>query len=233
MTHWKLWARGPVERTLDPGRPLLASWEGSTHPAKLRLNAYLEDVTRGLIPLPPAPRLYLHLDVDVEEPDRLLRHYDLENYLTPLFEKPGLPPERFALVSARKKVGDGSRIVCGPAEQGTAETGDWSHFSANAGSGTDKPVWKEGLAKRLAESSPTPLPPGPAAVRLAWRCSSRRNWTMLWKPTGDAMGPVLGVADPRQPFNPNDDRIVDLELHRVVDDSLGHDVIVGMWWRAA
>jgi len=229
---WELWARGPVERTLDSVWPLLASWEKSTRPAQARLQAYLEEVTRGLSPLPEAPHLYLHMDIDVEEPERLLRHYDLENYLTPLFGRRWLPPERFALVSARKRVGGGSHIECGPAERRARAVGEWSHFAMNAGSGATERRWKENLA-RLGESSPRPVPPGPAAVRLAWRCSSKRNWTMLWKTTGDAMGPVLGVADPRQPFNPNDDRIVDLELHRVADDSLGHDVVVEMWWRAA
>ena len=47
------------------------------------------------------------------------------------------------------------------------------------------------------------------------------------------MGPVLGVADARRPYHVNDDRIVDLELHRVVDDSLGDNIDVGLWWRAA
>jgi hypothetical protein len=68
---------------------------------------------------------------------------------------------------------------------------------------------------------------------LAWRCSARRNWSALWKPTGDAMGPVLGVANPDRPYHLNDDRIVDLELHRNIDDTLGNDVEVGMWWRTA
>jgi hypothetical protein len=45
------------------------------------------------------------------------------------------------------------------------------------------------------------------------------------------MGPVLGEPDPRNPFNPNDDRIVDLDMHLTLEPSLGHDVVVGMWWR--
>jgi hypothetical protein len=46
------------------------------------------------------------------------------------------------------------------------------------------------------------------------------------------MGAVLGAADDQRPYHLDDDRIVDLELHRNVDNDLGHDVIVGMWWRA-
>jgi hypothetical protein len=85
----------------------------------------------------------------------------------------------------------------------------------------------------LAASNPIAVPPGPARVRVAWRCASRRNWCTLWKPTGDAMGPVLGCANPQRPYHLEDDRIIDLEFHRNIDDTLGHDVEVGMWWRAA
>lgn len=56
---------------------------------------------------------------------------------------------------------------------------------------------------------------------------------MLWKPTGDAMGPVLGEPDPRNPYNVADDRIVDLTLHRQIDKSIGHDIHVGLGWRLA
>ena len=47
------------------------------------------------------------------------------------------------------------------------------------------------------------------------------------------MGPVMGAGDSRKPYHLDDDRIVDLELHRHVDDHLGHNVVVGMWWRSA
>jgi len=61
--------------------------------------------------------------------------------------------------------------------------------------------------------------------------SRRRNWTTLWKPAIDALGPVLGVPNPALPFRPDDDRIVDLELQRHLDDTLGNDVVVRVWWR--
>jgi hypothetical protein len=69
------------------------------------------------------------------------------------------------------------------------------------------------------------------AVCIRLGVSSRRNWSELWKPAIDALGPVLGIRDPRYPFRPDDDRIVDLELHRNIDESLENDVIVDIWWR--
>ena len=54
---------------------------------------------------------------------------------------------------------------------------------------------------------------------------------MLWKPTGDTMGPVLGEDPSRGDFNPFDDRITSLAMHLNVDDSIGWGVDVGMWWQ--
>jgi hypothetical protein len=214
--------------------PLLASWEKSTHPSQIRLRAYLSEIVGALSPLPSDGPLFLHLDTDVQDSARLLRHYDLENYLTPLFGARWLPPSKFVLVSARKYVGGGSRIACGIAKPLIApDEQDWSHFSINAGRGAAHHEWKERIRSGLAASNPIPIPPGPARVRIAWRCAASRNWCTLWKPTGDAMGPVLGTANPDRPYQLNDDRIVNLELHRQVDESLNHDVVVGMWWRSA
>lgn len=230
--HWQLWCRGGLERQIEGITPLLASWESKTNPAQVRLQAWLDSVMAQLLPLPGDVPLYLHLDVDVGDPRRLLRHHDLENYLTPLFGSGRLPSCRFVLVSARKHVGGGSRICVGRADpQNLAEDLDWTFFSTMAGSGASRREWKERIFDALATSALPPVAPGRAQVRLAWRCSSGRNWTSLWKPTGDAMGPILGTPDPQKPFQLNDDRIVDLELHRNDDDSLAHDVVVGMWWR--
>lgn len=101
----------------------------------------------------------------------------------------------------------------------------------NAGSGADGPAWKQQLFDGLVADGATISPSGPMEVRLAWRCSKQRNWTNLWKLTGDAMGPVLGISNPAKPFNPDDDRIVDLQMHLNVDDAVGYDVDVGVWWR--
>jgi len=128
----------------------------------------------------------------------------------------------------------GSRIAWGRAFPAAShDVQGWASFSINAGRGATHKSWKECIRSSLAASNPNIIPPGPARVRIAWRCASRRNWCMFWKPTGDAMGPVLGVANPLRPYHLDDDRIVDLELHCNNDDGLGHDVEVGMWWQVA
>jgi hypothetical protein len=87
-----------------------------------------------------------------------------------------------------------------------------------------------------------PVSSGDVAVQLAWHCLSGRNWrqprnwSALWKPTGDAMGPILGPvhaqdASNKRRFNPDDHRIVALGLHLNIDEKMEYDVEVGMWWR--
>lgn len=232
---WRLWTEGDECARVEGIVPRLASWDRSDHPQQVQLRAYLAELKERLTPLPDAGPLYLDLTVDVIEPTRLHKHYDLENYLTPLFGSRVLPARRFAFVRATKRVGGGSSIRCGRAKllDGNAVGGGWHHYSMRTSISATTTQWKTTVRAGLETSQPAPVPPGPARVRLAWRCSGERNWTGLWKPTGDVMGPVLGCDDPRKPFAPRDDRITDLELHLGVDESLRWDVIVGMWWRAA
>jgi hypothetical protein len=75
------------------------------------------------------------------------------------------------------------------------------------------------------------LSPGPVAVHIALRVGPHRNWANLWKPAIDALGGVLGVDNPAKPFAPRDDRITDLGLQQSIDPSLGHAVLVDVWWR--
>ena len=71
---------------------------------------------------------------------------------------------------------------------------------------------------------------GPIDLEISYRLSHRRNWAQQWKPTIDALGAVLGVANPAHPFSPMDDRIVSLALHRFVDESLGWDIEMEIAW---
>jgi hypothetical protein len=234
MGSWPLWrAREPIKEVVG-FEPLLAQWEKATHPAQQRLEAYLAWIASQLSPLPTGPEpLFLDLQVDVHERSRLTHHYDLENYLTPLFGRKYLAPSRFVIVTAQKKVGGGSHIAIGPVQAITKDEfgAGWGHFSYRTKRGAD--TWKASLRSALIASNPEPLPPGPVEVILAWRCSPRRNWVTFWKPTGDTLGPVLGEPLSTKPFSPNDDRIVRLALHRMPTENMGDALDIGMWWRPA
>ena len=233
MNGRHLWKRGEVYCRIDGIKPLLASWERKTHPAQIRLQEYLDELEATIGPLRfrNAP-LFLEMDIDVVRPERLLRHHDLENYLTPVVDRLG--QDLFHYVIARKKVGGGSTLKVGRAVSSDRlpDPADWGHFSCLTRGSVQSKKWKVDLRAVLLDAGCPPAPrEGPVAVELAWRCSSQRNWVALWKPTGDAMGPVLGEPDERNPFNPSDDRITELGLHVARDDTMGHDLDVGFWWR--
>ena len=228
----KLWEAGEVLGTIQVLEPLLATWEANSHPSQQRMRAYLAEIEAAFssLRLPPG-RLFLHMDIDVKDPRRLVRHHDVENYLTPIIYHLG--HQRFVYVSGSKRVGGGSwmTVGCAVPRAESLNTPAWGHFACHAGRGAQEKRWKVGLRDALMAAGRTLLPPGPVEAHLVWRCSPSRNWVWLWKPTGDAMGPVLGSSHPRNPFSPDDDRIVKLGLHLNSEPAMGHDVDVAMWWR--
>ncbi len=231
-----LWEPDASLHTISGIHPQLASWDKANHPSQIRLQAYRGPLMDELLPLlPENTPLFLHLDVDVVKPEHLLRHHDLENYLTPLFGTKHLNAGRFVLVTARKYVGGGSRLEVGiarPAQNDLMSSG-WTHFSYTAQGSLQSKQWKENLRTALADTNPLPLISSAVEVQIAWVCSPKRNWVSLWKPTGDCMGPIIGEENPLRPFAPNDDQIVSLKLHRGLDNSLGNNVLIHMWWQGA
>jgi hypothetical protein len=57
-------------------------------------------------------------------------------------------------------------------------------------------------------------------MQLCFTVGPGRNWLTLWKPTIDALGPVLCYTPAGGPWSPLDGRIVDLGLHRSVNPSI-------------
>ena len=119
-----------------------------------------------------------------------------------------------------------SRIALTPARRRQEATEDPDLVIRTHGSATAA-GWKEQIHERCAEKYMQPTT-GPVALTIEFRVSSQRNWSELWKPAIDALGPMLGMPHANR-FHPRDDRIVALGLHRVVDDSIGHDVELAMW----
>ena len=230
--NWELWTEGGPVAEITGLKPRLASWNRSDHPDQIRLREYLRDLSVELGPLTAMQPLFLKMMIDVEEPGRLERHHDLDNYLTPVVAHLG--PRQFRYVEAVKRVGGGSDLRIGLAVPlvSAAISAECEHFSCAAGAGAQEKRWKEGVRSALMQAGAQRLPAGLVEARVAWRCSARRNWVWLWKPTIDAMGPILGQADPRNPYNPNDDRIVRLCLHVFYDETRAHAVDVAMWWRS-
>ena len=70
------------------------------------------------------------------------------------------------------------------------------------------------------------LPDGPLSLELAFVVGPGRDWVDLWKPTIDALGPLLGETN--RPWHPKDGRIVDLGLHGSVEPGRGDGVLISM-----
>lgn len=225
---WQLWSMGHPVKVLDSIEPRLASWDHSEHPNQLRLNAYLKPVHDEFSPLLVNGGAWaISMVVDVVHERLLSKGHDVENYITPLVKKLGA--RHFVYAAVAKRVGGGSSISIGPALRRTTVP-TWSSWSGRVAGKIGTPDGKRSIRGALCALVDSPLPPGPVAMHLAWRLSASRNWADLWKPTGDTMGPVLGEPRfPKKEFDPHDDRITELSLHRIVDDTL--DVVdVGMWW---
>ncbi|MEU4689107.1 hypothetical protein [Actinoplanes sp. NPDC023714] len=210
--------------------PVLESWNAADHPDQLRLRSYLAGVTKQLLVAewanngPRAIELVVGLPDDTPL-DRGGR--DLDNYLYPLVRHFG--GERIGAAFARKAHQEESTIAVVPAEN-VAGPAEEPQLTVRTSMSATSAAWKGVIHAACARAVTGPLPPGPVGVRLQFGVSAARNWAALWKPAIDALGPVLGMPQPAQPFRPDDDRIVDLQLHRIIDDALGHDVIVRAWW---
>lgn len=226
-----LWQMDQVLREVRIATPLLACWESKTHPAQIRLQAHLSELKAQLGDLDSlGPHLGLEYHVDVEIEERLQRHYDLENYLTPIVA--ALGSHRFRHVAARKSIGTGSRLMLGSTKvKPFPPNSEWSHFNHKMSGSVQSKNWKADLREAINRAGVQAVEPGPVAVEMLWAVDPTRNWVNLWKPTGDAMGPILGYVGDANPFSPQDDRITVLGLHLHHDPHIGFDVDVSLWWK--
>jgi len=227
---WRLWSMGQPVLVLDSISPQRLSWDRAEHINQQRLRAYLAPIRSKMAPIiASGSKWALSMTVDLERENRLFRGNDVDNYIAPVIKALGW--ERFVYADVTKRVGGGSHIALAPAvhHSGIPSGNGWSRRIFGR---IDTEAGKRAIREGLRQQVDAPLPLGPVAVHLAWRLAVMRNWVNCWKPTVDAMGPVVG--EPRihkREFHPDDDRITTLTLHRLVDDSLNNKTVdVGLWW---
>lgn len=229
----KIYAPDEVITRVEGFSPRLASWNSKDHPDQIRLRTYLDDLRRRVGNLPSNTNSFIRLCVDVVDERKLTRHHDVENYLTPLFGSKWFDHRQFPLVLGSKHVGAGSSLTIGTVTETETESFDaeWQHLSLNAGKSPTTKEWKQRINEFVENARPTQIENDRhIEFHMAFRCATRRNWVWLWKPAGDALSPILGF-DGQNKYNPNDDRITSIALHRIDDDSLRNDVHVGIWWK--
>ncbi|MET4645022.1 hypothetical protein ABID95_004773 [Streptomyces atratus] len=156
------------------------------------------------------PALALALDVGLADRIVLTRgSHDLDNYLFPLTRT--FRASRFDAVLARKRHAASSTIAIGPAMPADPDRAEVPPLlSVLTSVSATSAEWKEAIHQACRAAKPEPDPDGPLQLKLCFRLSAGRNWSTLWKPAIDALGPLLGMPDPGRPYRPNDDRIVDL-----------------------
>jgi hypothetical protein len=210
-------------------QPRLASWDSAGTPGQVRLEEFLqhaEALVRPALGTFGGPAA-LRLDVGLAPAVDLLATNDLDNYVFPLATRLGKSCHiEFVSVWCSKHHAEMSHIaIADPVPvEGSSVPGRWLQVTTTA-SGTS-PAFKRQIQDQLAAE--TELPDGPVSLQLSFVIGSRRSWPNLWKPTIDALGPLLGFADPRRQWHPRDGRIVELGMHCRVDPMLGNDVHIAI-----
>jgi hypothetical protein len=228
-----MWEPGKALCVVEGFTPLPAQREGGDRAAQARLAEYLTRLTGRVLPLPTSPLpLYLHLHVQVPREANVLHGFVLENFLSPLFGVRWLGGAQFSLVIGTKGTGSPSRLAIGLASTASASSKEAAGCKATPMEAPGSQEWIEQLRRALSRAGSVPLPEGPVHLRVQLRCSPDRDWVALWKPAGDAMGPILGYDHLRNPYRPRDDRLTRLEFHRQTDGRLGNTIEVEYGWTA-
>ncbi len=221
MTGTRWYARPEGEGLTLRRAPRLASWNTATDPDQIRLREYLEDTAELLAPAMVSGRWALRLDVGLPAGRDLLETADLDNYAFPLATR--LRNEHLVSVWCTKRHADRSRVLVAPAHETRAPASAGTYTVRTTASSESK-AYKEQVRAAVADASEVPA--GPVELQLAFIVGPHRNWLTLWKPTIDALDPLLGRSRAERDWHPKDGRITDLGLHVDKDPALGHDVVV-------
>lgn len=197
--------------------PRLASWNKATDPDQIRLREYLEDTGELLADSMPAGAWALRLDVGLPIGRDLIDMADLDNYIFPLARAIG----NDHLVSAwcTKRHAEESAVRVSAARE-TVAPGEVFVLRTTASAGTV--AYKEQVRAVVAQAEE--IPGGAVRLQVAFAVGPRRNWLNLWKPTIDALDPLLGRTRETRDWHPKDGRITELGLHLTQNPELGHDV---------
>jgi hypothetical protein len=199
--------------------PRLASWNKATDPDQIRLREYLEDTKRLLSPSTVTGPWALRLDVGLPPGRDLIDMADLDNYTFPLAVH--LRTEQLVSVWCTKRYADTSTVRVAAARE-TAAPAEVLNVRTTASSQTT--AYKEQVRSAVVEAAE--IPGGAVWLQLSFAVSPRRNWLNLWKPTIDALDPLLGRTHEERDWHPKDGRITDLGLHVTTDPTLGNDIVV-------
>jgi hypothetical protein len=213
------WYERPLGDPLTlPTAPRLASWNKSTHPDQVKLRQYLDQAEALLGERRPVTGPWaLRLEVGLPAGQSLLDMADLDNYALPLAKR--LNSDTLVSVWASKRHATDSCIIAAPARKTPPPN---ALCSVRTTASVDSVRYKEQVREGLADVAE--LPAGPVRLQIALTVGPRRTWLNLWKPTIDALDPLLGRTSPDRLWHPKDGRIIELGLHLTTNNELGNDV---------
>lgn len=185
--------------------PRPASWNTADHPDQVRLHAYLNDTEDLLSGSRVDGQWALCLDVGAPATRDLLREVaDLDNYAHPLADR----IKDTSLVSVWcTKQHDGQSFVQIEAAREVPPPSEVLVVRTTASS--ESPKYKDQIKAAIAGVEM--LPDGAVRMELSFVIGNR-GWLGLWKPTIDALDPILGRTYPDNPYDPLDGRITELGM---------------------
>ena len=201
--------------------PRVASWNTASDLDQVRLREYLDDTVELLARATTERPWTLMLEVGLPAGRDRLDMPDLDNYALPLAAR--LRNEHLVSVWCTKRIGDTSRVSVVPAKEVAPPQ---AMLTLRTTASSDTKAYKEQV--RAAAADAPELPEGGVILQIAFVVGPLRNWLNLWKPTIDALDPLLGRTHVDRDWHPKDGRITDLGLHLAVDPSLGHDVVMAI-----
>jgi hypothetical protein len=213
-----------AQPTSDPVRldisPRLASWNIAGHRDQKLLAEALEHADERIRPAlaSVADPVVLRLDVGLPDAVSWLADHDLDNYLFPLAKHLG---RKLVSVWCTKQYAADSFLRVETAAEVAEPHVGWSVRTTASASST---AYKQQIHDQLDKAEE--LPDGAVSLQIAFVVGPVRNWLNLWKPTIDALGPLLGSTQPDSLWNPRDGRIAELGLHCAVDPDLRNDVVM-------
>ena len=219
VTRGRWYARPEGDGLVLRKSPRLASWNKATDHDQVQLRQYLEDTAELVAPALVSGPWAILLDVGLPVGRDLIDMADLDNYALPLASH--LSTEHLVSVWCSKRHAQTSRVVVVPAQEVPAPEGT---FTVRTTASSQTKAYQEQVRGAVVDAHE--IPAGGVRLQIAFVAGPHRNWLSLWKPTIDALDPLLGRTRADRDWHPRDGRITDLGLHVDVDPSLGHDVLV-------
>jgi len=196
----------------------------SGHPSQIRLQEFLDDTEQLVAGSRIDGPWTLRLDVGLPNDKNLLQQSDLDNYAYPLAAR--LKDERLVSVWCTKQHSAESYVRIEAARQSAPPLVDLIVATPTASYAKPGGLYKQQV--RAAVAGVPELPDGAVRLELAFVVGFTMNFLNLWKPTIDALGPLLGSDNSGREWGPDDGRITELGMHVAIDSTSHYGVKIGI-----